>query len=141
MMAGSSRDHSYNSPTSSDTRPGVTPNPQKSGLWPPITLPQPASHRKEAYFAKRGGPMVAKQLRAPQHRRSARVGGDGPHAQASLRAQGSERLAYADWALPIGHGQTISQPYIVALMTQAARPTATSRALEIGTGCGYQTAI
>jgi len=49
--------------------------------------------------------------------------------------------AYADHPLPIGHGQTISQPYIVALMTQLARPTAKSRALEVGTGSGYQAAV
>ncbi len=49
--------------------------------------------------------------------------------------------AYADRPLPIGHGQTISQPYIVAFMTQAARPRAESRCLEIGTGSGYQAAV
>lgn len=49
--------------------------------------------------------------------------------------------AYEDIPLPIGHGQTISQPYIVALMTQALRLTPTSRVLEIGTGSGYQAAI
>ncbi len=49
--------------------------------------------------------------------------------------------AYADIALPIGQGQTISQPYIVALMTQALRLTPESRVLEIGTGSGYQAAI
>jgi protein-L-isoaspartate(D-aspartate) O-methyltransferase len=49
--------------------------------------------------------------------------------------------AYADHPLPIGHGQTISQPFIVALMTELARPTPTDRALEIGTGSGYQAAI
>ncbi len=49
--------------------------------------------------------------------------------------------AFADAAAPIGHGQTISQPYIVALMTRALDPRADHRVLEIGTGCGYQTAI
>lgn len=49
--------------------------------------------------------------------------------------------AYADRPLQIGHGQTISQPYIVALMTQLARPQAGDRALEIGTGSGYQAAV
>lgn len=49
--------------------------------------------------------------------------------------------AYEDIPLPIGQGQTISQPYIVALMTQALRLTAESRVLEIGTGSGYQAAI
>lgn len=49
--------------------------------------------------------------------------------------------AYADHPLPIGHGQTISQPFIVALMTELARPAPTDRALEIGTGSGYQAAV
>jgi len=49
--------------------------------------------------------------------------------------------AYEDRPLPIGHGQTISQPYIVALMTELARPTPESKALDIGTGSGYQAAI
>lgn len=49
--------------------------------------------------------------------------------------------AYADRPLPIGGGQTISQPYIVAAMTEAAKPRATSRCLEIGTGSGYQAAV
>ena len=50
-------------------------------------------------------------------------------------------LAYEDRALPIGQGQTISQPYIVALMTQALELTGGEHVLEIGTGSGYQTAI
>jgi protein-L-isoaspartate(D-aspartate) O-methyltransferase len=49
--------------------------------------------------------------------------------------------AYDDSALPIGEKQTISQPYIVALMTQALALQATDKILEIGTGSGYQTAI
>lgn len=49
--------------------------------------------------------------------------------------------AYADWPLQIGAGQTISQPYIVALMTQLARPQPESRALDVGTGSGYQAAV
>jgi protein-L-isoaspartate(D-aspartate) O-methyltransferase len=49
--------------------------------------------------------------------------------------------AYANHPLPIEEGQTISQPYIVALMTQAVEPKETDRVLEIGTGSGYQTAI
>src|SRR5690606_28550490 len=42
---------------------------------------------------------------------------------------------------PIGHDQTISQPYIVAFMTEALRPAPTDRVLEIGTGSGYQAAV
>jgi len=51
------------------------------------------------------------------------------------------RLAYEDGPLPIGHGQTISQPYIVAFMTAALNPQASDRVLEIGTGSGYQAAV
>lgn len=50
-------------------------------------------------------------------------------------------LAYVNRPLPIGHGQTISQPFIVALMTDMLALTPAARVLEIGTGCGYQTAI
>ena len=49
--------------------------------------------------------------------------------------------AYEDQALPIGQGQTISQPQIVALMTEALRVGRTQKVLEIGTGSGYQTAV
>jgi len=49
--------------------------------------------------------------------------------------------AYSDSALPIGEKQTISQPYMVALMTQMLHLTGTEKVLEIGTGSGYQTAI
>jgi protein-L-isoaspartate(D-aspartate) O-methyltransferase len=54
----------------------------------------------------------------------------------SLRAS-----AHDDGPLPIGEGQTISQPYIVAFMSEAIRPRPTDRVLEVGTGSGYQTAV
>lgn len=50
-------------------------------------------------------------------------------------------LAYRDRPLPIGHGQTISQPYIVAYMSEAAKISPSDKVLEIGTGCGYQAAV
>jgi protein-L-isoaspartate(D-aspartate) O-methyltransferase len=50
-------------------------------------------------------------------------------------------LAYRNSALPIGHGQTISQPFIVALMTHLLKVRPTDRVLEIGTGSGYQAAV
>ena len=56
--------------------------------------------------------------------------------QEALRAQ-----AYEDPPLPIGHGQTISQPFIVALMSQIIEPQPGLRVLEIGTGSGYQAAV
>lgn len=49
--------------------------------------------------------------------------------------------AYEDTALPIGHGQTLSQPYIVAKMTEELIRTQPARVLELGTGSGYQTAV
>jgi protein-L-isoaspartate(D-aspartate) O-methyltransferase len=49
--------------------------------------------------------------------------------------------AYEDHPVPIGHGQTISQPYIVGFMTQALDVAPEHHVLEIGTGCGYQTAV
>ena len=52
-----------------------------------------------------------------------------------------QQLAYFDGPLPIGHEQTISQPYIVAFMTEELRIQAHHTVLEIGTGCGYQSAI
>ena len=49
--------------------------------------------------------------------------------------------AHANRPLPIGHGQTISQPYIVAISTELLDPRPDSRVLEVGTGCGYQAAV
>lgn len=85
--------------------------------------------------------MVANQIVAR--------GIDDPGVLAAMRTVPRERFvpeeareqAYHDGPLSIGHGQTISQPFIVALMTQLARPAPGARVLEIGTGCGYQTAV
>jgi protein-L-isoaspartate(D-aspartate) O-methyltransferase len=49
--------------------------------------------------------------------------------------------AYADYPLPIGHGQTISQPHNVAFITEAIRPKPEDKILEIGAGSGYQAAV
>lgn len=74
-----------------------------------------------------GDPRVLAAMRAvPRHR----------FVPAALRAE-----AYSDHPLPIGHGATISQPYIVAAMTEAARVEPGARVLEIGAGSGYQTAV
>jgi protein-L-isoaspartate(D-aspartate) O-methyltransferase len=80
------------------------------------------------------------------------IAGRGIHDAGVLRAMRtvprhefvpeSERAhAYEDRPLPIGHGQTISQPYIVAFMTDAAGLHAGARVLEVGTGSGYQAAV
>ena len=52
-----------------------------------------------------------------------------------------QRLAYHNRPLPIGYGQTISQPYIVAIMTDLLKPASDNKVLEIGTGSGYQAAV
>jgi protein-L-isoaspartate(D-aspartate) O-methyltransferase len=55
--------------------------------------------------------------------------------------QAVRAASYTDQPLPIGYGQTISQPFIVALMTEQLRPSPKDRVLEIGTGSGYQAAV
>ncbi len=55
--------------------------------------------------------------------------------------EAAKPFAYQDGPLPIGYGQTISQPYIVAFMTEQLKPKPTDRVLEIGTGSGYQAAV
>src|SRR3954466_5406115 len=78
-----------------------------------------------------------------------RRGVSDPRVLAAMRAVPRELFvpphlagaAYDDRALPIGSDQTISQPYMVAVMTEALRLTPGSRALEVGTGSGYQAAV
>ncbi|MCC7180834.1 MAG: protein-L-isoaspartate(D-aspartate) O-methyltransferase [Acidobacteria bacterium] len=70
--------------------------------------------------------VLAAMLKVPRHRYVPRE---------------MQRSAYADSALPIGYGQTISQPYIVAFMTEALKIEPSDVVLEIGTGSGYQAAI
>jgi protein-L-isoaspartate(D-aspartate) O-methyltransferase len=85
--------------------------------------------------------MVAEQIRA-RGVRDARVLDAMtrvPREQFVPPALRSE--AYDDHPLSIGHGQTISQPYIVGYMSEALRLDPSHRVLEIGTGCGYQTAV
>src|SRR6266566_5683516 len=53
----------------------------------------------------------------------------------------SRAATYEDGPLPIGYDQTISQPYIVAFMTEKLQPRPNNRVLEVGTGCGYQAAV
>jgi protein-L-isoaspartate(D-aspartate) O-methyltransferase len=85
--------------------------------------------------------MVERQIEARDIR--------SPAVLAALRKVPRERfvpagavdVAYADHPLPIGLGQTISQPYIVAYMTEAAEISPNDKVLEIGTGSGYQAAI
>ena len=85
--------------------------------------------------------MVERQLRARGIRSEEvlRAMGEVPRED-FLPPEGRGR-AYRDQALPLSHGQTISQPYMVAIMTEALLLRPQDRVLEIGTGSGYQTAI
>lgn len=95
----------------------------------------------DAAYAAARNRMVREQLEA-RDIRDARVLEAMRHVPRHLFVPADlARAAYDDAPLPIGHGQTISQPYIVALMTALARPQPDDRALEIGTGSGYQAAV
>jgi len=85
--------------------------------------------------------MVAEQLvrRGIRDERVLRAMGKVPRHRFVEEALAGR--AYGDYPLPIGEAQTISQPYMVALMTEALGLSGQERVLEIGTGCGYQTAV
>jgi len=97
--------------------------------------------RRDESSSEQRAEMVSRQLR-----------GRGIVCEATLEVMGriprerfltpeAQPRAYHDQALPFSHGQTVSQPYIVAFMTQALELRSTEKVLEIGTGSGYQTAI
>ncbi len=85
--------------------------------------------------------MVQHQLRARDITSVAVLAAMGEVPRHRFVPENLRHMAYQDTPLPIGHGQTISQPYIVALMTQVLDVTPGKRILEIGTGSGYQAAI
>ena len=97
--------------------------------------------RREPERAKERIEMVASQIEARGVR--------NPRVLEAMRQVERHRFvppdgqafAYRDGPVPIGQGQTISQPYIVACMTEVLEPQPTDRVLEIGTGSGYQTAV
>lgn len=99
--------------------------------------------KAEVDFAAARKQMVAGQLAVPYrgitNRRVLQAMATVPRHEFVPEAQ--RHLAYEDGPLPIGFGQTISQPYIVALMTQVLDPQPGDRVLEIGTGSGYQAAV
>jgi protein-L-isoaspartate(D-aspartate) O-methyltransferase len=95
----------------------------------------------ESEWQRQRARMVDEQLRARDIR--------SPRVLETMRAvprhlfvpEAARRESYGDFPLPIGHGQTISQPYIVAFMTESLDVGAGDRVLEIGTGSGYQAAV
>jgi protein-L-isoaspartate(D-aspartate) O-methyltransferase len=115
---------------------GAAPAPEPASPAIPASAPRPANAER-------------RQERDALVRALRKDGITDARVLAALRAVARHRFvpdavsdaAYEDRPLPIGHGQTISQPYIVAAMTQAAQPEASSTCLEIGTGSGYQAAV
>lgn len=85
--------------------------------------------------------MVDRQIRARGVRDPATLRAMGDVPRHEFVPAERRHLAYRDYPLPIGYNQTISQPYIVAFMTEALRPRPGSKVLEIGTGSGYQAAV
>ena len=109
----------------------------------PKPLPQQwfSSKSSDGAFAASANAMVERQLRPrgiddPRVLRAMTKVRRQDFVAKELRAR-----AYEDHPLPIGYGQTISQPFIVAFMTQELKPKSTDHVLEIGTGSGYQAAV
>ncbi len=119
--------------------PASAPAATSQAAWPPKP---PAA----AEYADLRAAMVRTQLAEPD---DDRLPVTDPRVLEAMRSAPRHvfapghlpSAAYGDWPLPIGHDQTISQPYIVALMTQLLKLTPESRVLEIGTGSGYQAAV
>ncbi len=101
-----------------------------------LTAPCPAQDYREAREEMVAQQIESRRITSPAVLRAMR---SVPRHEFVPRAM--RHLAYRDHPVPIGHGQTISQPFIVAFMTEAAQPMRKDRILEIGTGSGYQAAV
>ncbi len=97
--------------------------------------------RSDGTFAKKRRRMVESQIAARSVRDPAVLTAMGKVAREEFVPDRLAVEAYEDGPLPIGDGQTISQPYIVAVMTEALRLQPGDRVLEIGTGSGYAAAV
>src|SRR3954471_25031455 len=128
------------------TRAGVSPRPLFAALLALAAALVP--HAPGADADKDSDVDRARRLRMVADQVERR-GVTDPAVLAALRSVPRHRFvpeplrarAYEDGPLPIGQGQTISQPFIVALMTAAIRPKPGMKVLEVGTGSGYQAAV
>ncbi|MEE8183910.1 MAG: protein-L-isoaspartate(D-aspartate) O-methyltransferase [Acidobacteriota bacterium] len=107
----------------------------------PAKHPEGKADPSEDSFASRRRQMVKEQIRARGIRDPGVLREMGTVPRHRFVPEDLLLQAYEDHPLPIGLRQTISQPYIVALMTEALRPRPDQRILEIGTGSGYQAAV
>jgi protein-L-isoaspartate(D-aspartate) O-methyltransferase len=124
--------------------PAACPAPQDSAHRGDPASKSPAGDRTrsgDSAADKARRRMVEEQLRGRDIRDERVLAAMGKVPRHLFVPGAYAAMAYEDTPLPIGEGQTISQPYIVALMTQEAGPRPSDRVLEIGTGSGYQAAV
>lgn len=106
-----------------------------------LSLPARVLPQSSDTFSKRRQVMTERDIMARGVRDTRVISAMGKIPRHLFVDEGLREKAYEDHPLPIGEGQTISQPYVVALMTEALRLKPTDRVLEIGTGSGYQAAV
>ena len=141
------RGRAYDRPAMDTLSAGVAASPHRRGGWLALLLVaavQAATPAKDPYAARRHA-LVA-ELREDSAADATRLGRDVLAVMATVPRHrfvpaSQLRHAYENRPLAIGHGQTISQPYIVALMTTLAELQRDDTVLEIGTGSGYQAAV
>lgn len=109
--------------------------------WAVAPRPAAGQEDEEAFFTAKRRAMVETQLRTRDIRDPRVLEVMGLVPRHLFVGSEHRRRAYEDYPLPIDEGQTISQPYIVALMTQALGVKPGDRVLEVGTGSGYQAAV
>ena len=100
-----------------------------------------ADSRNDARYRKAREQMIQRQIVARGVRHPGVLQAMMKVERHRFVPEAQRRYAYGDHPLPIGYGQTISQPYIVALMTAVLEPRRGQKVLEIGTGSGYQAAV
>jgi protein-L-isoaspartate(D-aspartate) O-methyltransferase len=110
-------------------------------IVPAVMLALFGAHEAAADYATDRGVMVMRQIAERGVRNEQVLLAMRKVPRHEFVPDAEKRHAYRDTPLPIGEGQTISQPYIVALMTELARPEKSHRVLEVGTGSGYQAAV
>lgn len=127
--------------TTTPTAVPTSPGPMSATAIPTVASPTSAPEDPDTDYAASRETMVAttiegRRLKDPDVLRAMRAVPRHRFVPDDL-----QHLAYSDRALPIGYGQTISQPYIVAWMTDLLALTAGDKVLEVGTGSGYQAAV
>ncbi len=124
-------------PPVTDSRPL---RPACSGEQPPTAF-DAGTPEQEAEFTRKRTQMVKRQLAGRDITDARVLKAMGTVPRHRFVRPGNRAVAYSDRPLPFACQQTVSQPYIVALMTQLARPKKKDRVLDVGTGSGYQAAV